>query len=180
MSDDDLDDDLDPDEGDEPDAPVSLVPEWYEDNFVNVENLLIDLFTKLFPAFETGCWCPDDWLDEQIIVDPTIWVFRLPGGVVDWQRRTDECFMQVNVVTGSRDDSWEVMNAIRAILLPMSGDKFTMDDGYTAQFHSCSEITGPEALTEAQQIDTRIVTAVFRIGVGMKTAKNYKKVIAEL
>lgn len=156
------------------------VPAWYEDNFVNVENLFIDMFTKLMPAFESGCWCPDDWLDDDSDPDPQLWFFRLPGGEVDWHRRTDTCSLQVNVVSGSRDDSWNNMCVVRSVLLPMSGDKFTMDDGYTAQVYGVREIAGPQLLTPGQQIDTRIVTATFEVKVGMKTAKNYKGVLAGL
>lgn len=157
-----------------------VLPAWYEDTFVNVENLLIDLFTKVFPDVESGCWCPDDWLDKQVEPDPMIWFFRMPGGSVDWQRRTDECFMQVMVVTGSRDDSWAVMNVIRAVLLHWQGEKFQMADGYTAQIHTADEVSGPQLLTPGQQIDTRVVTATFKISVGMKTAKNFKQYIAAL
>lgn len=157
------------------------LPDWYDEAFVNVENLLIDLFSKLLPGVESGCWCPDDWLDsDQTAPEPMLWFFRMPGGDVDWQRRTDECFMQVMVVTGSRDDSWRVMNFVRAVLLPWQGEKFRMDDGYTAQIHGADEVSGPQLLTPGQQIDTRVVTATFKISVGLKSAKHFKQNIAAL
>lgn len=141
---------------------------------------MIDIFTKVFPAIESGCWCPDDWLESQIDPEPQLWWFRLPGGHVDWQNRKDQCFMQCMAITGSRDDSWDVMNGVRAILLPWQGDKFKMADGYTAQMWCADEITGPQMLTPGQQIDTRVVTAVFKLSIGMKTASNYKAQIAAL
>lgn len=157
-----------------------VLPSWYQEMFVNAENLMIDLFTKVLPGVESGCWCPDDWLEQQVIPDPMIWFFRMPGGHVDWQARRDECFMQTMVVTNSRDDSWRVMDVVRGVLLPWQGEKFMMADGYTAQIHSADEVAGPQLLTPGQQIDTRVVTATFKVSVGMKTAKNFKQYIAAL
>ena len=154
------------------------LPSWYEGNFVNVENLFIDMFGNVFPEFETGCWAPDDWLDDQLPPEPMIWFFRLPGGRVDWQARKDECQVQVMVVTGSRDDSWAVMDVIRSVLLPMQGDKVKMADGYMAQIQCASEVAGPQLLTPGQAIDTRVVSATFRVSVSMKTAKHYRDALS--
>ncbi|WZB38300.1 tail terminator [Mycobacterium phage Bazzle] len=159
---------------------MSLVlPDWYEDNFVNIENLFIDIFTKLLPSYESGCWLPDDWLDNAD-PDPTLWFFRMPGGQVNWDARKDECQLQVMAVTGSRDDSWRLMNFVRSILLPMQGDKFKMADGYTAQIRCDKEVAGPQLLTPNQRIDNRVVTATFQVSVSMKTAKNYKQFLYAL
>ncbi|OYN81776.1 hypothetical protein [Mycolicibacterium sphagni] len=157
-----------------------VLPDWYEDSFVNVENLLIDLFGDLLPDCETGCWAPDDWLDNKLPVKPVIWFFRLPGGRVDWSGRKDECQVQVMVVTGSRDDSWRLMDFVRSMLLPMQGDKYKMADGYTAHIHKADEVAGPQLLTPGQRIDTRVVTATFQVSVSMKSAKNYKQKLYEL
>lgn len=157
-----------------------VLPDWYQESFVNVENLFIDIFTDLLPDYESGCWTPDDWLGEQIDPEPTIWFFRLPGGRVDWHARKDECQLQVMVVTGSRDDSWRLMDFVRSILLPMQGDKYKMSDGYTAQVHSAVEVAGPQLLTPGQRVDTRVVTATFQVSVSMKSAKNYKQFLYEL
>ena len=41
--------------------PVTLVlPEWFEDNFVDVESMLIDLFARVVPDVFVGCWDADD------------------------------------------------------------------------------------------------------------------------
>ncbi|QXO14253.1 tail terminator [Mycobacterium phage Chaser] len=157
-----------------------VLPDWYEEAFVNVENLFIDMFTDLLPDYESGCWAPDDWLADEIEVKPTIWFFRLPGGRVDWDGRKDECQLQVMVVTGSRDDSWRLMDFVRAMLLPMQGDKYKMADGYTAQIRCAGEVAGPQLLTPGQRIDTRVVTATFKVSVSMKSAKNYKQKLYEL
>lgn len=156
------------------------LPEWLEENFVNVENLMIDLFTKVFPKYTSGCWTPDDWFNKEVEPDPLLLFFRLPGGRVDWEQRKDQCFIQTMIVTDTRDDSWALMNGVRSILLPMSGEKVKMSDGYTAQIHGAKEVAGPQLLTPGQQIDTRVVTAVFEMSVSMKTAKNYKQFLAAL
>ena len=150
-----------------------VIPGWMEENFVNVENLLIDIFSGVFPDYESGCWAPDDWLDSQVDPDPMLMFIRLPGGHVDWDNRKDVCFVQALVITGSRDDSWALMNAVRSILLPFQGDKFKMGDGYTAQIHKAREVAGPTLLTPGQQLDTRVVSATFEVAVGMKAANNY-------
>lgn len=157
----------------------SILPDWYEDNFVNVENLFIDLFTKVFPDIESGCWTPDDWY-EQEVPNPMLKFVRIPGGRVDYQRRQDECFLQVSVITGSRDESWKVYEAIRAVLLPMQGFKFRMDDGYTAQIHRVEEVGGPQIMTPEQLADIRMVAATLKVSVGLKTGRNYFAELAAL
>ncbi|AWG51479.1 hypothetical protein DDT48_20130 [Mycobacteroides abscessus] len=153
---------------------MSLVlPDWYRDNFVNLENLLIDVFSKALPGVECGCWTPDDWLDEQTPPDPMLWFFRVPGGRVDYQQNYDEGLVQVVAVSPSRDDSWSLMSVVRSVLLPMQGFKFTMADGFTAQIHSAEEAAGPQTLTPAQQIDTRVVSATFKVRVGLRSRERY-------
>lgn len=156
-----------------------VLPVWFKDNFVNVENLMVDLFTKVVPDVESGCWTPDGWLD-QVNPDPVLRFFRMPGGRVDWQRGHDECFVQVCAVTGSRADSWRLISLVRAVLLPMQGYKFKMDDGYTAQVHCVEEVSGPQILMPEQQLDTRIVTAQFRVSVGLRSRDNYLREVAAL
>lgn len=148
------------------------LPDWYSQTFVNVENLLIDLFGKVIPSVGCGCWTPDDWLETQE-PEPALWFFRVPGGHVDFERNADEAVVQVMAVTPSRDDSWSLISLVRAVLLPMQGFKFTMADGFTAQIHSADEVTGPQMLTPAQQIDTRVVSATFGLRVGLRSRERY-------
>lgn len=156
------------------------LPAWFQHNFVNVENLLIDMFGKVFPDIECGCWVSDDWLDSQIEPDPALWFVRVPGGHVDYERGYDEALIQVSAVTPSRDDSWQVMSVIRAVLLPMQGFKFTMVDGHTVQIHSAEEVAGPQLLTPGQQIDTRIVSATFKVRVGLRSRTRYFDAVSAL
>ena len=163
-----------------------MIPSWFEDNFVDIEQLLIDLFKKVFPEIpedRVGVWTPDDWLDDDLSpleVLPLLTFVRLPGGVVDWEQNYDECLVQASIVTGSRATSIQVMSVIRACLLPMSGFKFTMDDGLTAQIHKCSEISGPQLLSPGQEIDTRVVPATFRVRVGLRSRKRYEADLSAL
>lgn len=155
------------------------LPEWYEDNFVDVESLLIDLFSRVLPDIDVGCWYADDWLDEPAPT-PQLLFFRLPGPRVDYNRNSDICQVQVIAITPSRDDSWRLMNFVRAVLLPMQGYKVPMEDGFVAQVWSVDDVTGPQLLTPGQQIDTRVVASVFSLRVGLRSRKRYDQNIADL
>ena len=158
---------------------AELIPEWFQDNFVNVEQLIIDMYSKILPAFESGRWTPDHWLD-QIDPDPMLTVIRLPGGHVDWDKGYDECLAQISIVTSSPDDSMDAMSVVRGTLLPISGFKFTMEDGFTAYIHGAAESSGPQMLTAQQQLDVRVVPATFRIRVGLKSRARYEQIIRSL
>lgn len=161
-------------------ADVSLVlPEWFEDNFIDVESMMIDLFDRILPDIEVGCWYADDWLDDPT-PDPQLLFFRLPGARVDYDKNSDICHVQVVALTPSRDDSWRLINLVRAIILSMQGFRVPMEDGHTAQVWATEDIAGPQLLTPAQQIDTRVVTAVFSLRVGLRSRKRYDQIIAEL
>lgn len=155
------------------------LPAWFEDNFVDVESLLIDLFSRIVPNVEVGCWFPDDWLDDPT-PDPQLMFFRLPGAQVDYDRNSDVCQVQVIAVTPSRDDSWRLMNLVRSIILPMNGFSVTMEDGFKAKVWATEDVAGPQLLTPGQQIDTRVVTSVFSIRVGLRSRKRYDQIIADL
>lgn len=156
-----------------------MIPEWFQGNFVNVENLMIDLFGKVLPAVESACWTPDDWLNKDI-PDPLLLFVRVPGGRVDYDKNYDEAFVQVSAVTASRDDSWQVMSVVRAVLLPMQGSKVTMGDGYTAQIHSAEEVAGPQLLTPGQQLDTRVVSEMFKVRVSLRSRQRYSDTVSAL
>lgn len=159
---------------------MSLVfPDWFEHNFVNIENMLIDLFTKAVPNATSGTWTPDSWIDSATI-DPMLSFVRLPGGVVDYDAGFDECMFQALAVTDSRNDSIELMSLVRAVLLPMKAFKFKMTDGYTALIHWVENPGGPQMMVPAQQIDTRVVPATFKIRVGLRSRKRYDQIIRDL
>lgn len=155
------------------------LPEWFEDNFVDVESLLIDLFARILPDIHVGCWTADDWLDESD-PEPQLLFFRLPGSEVDYDRNSDTCFVQAVAVTPSRDDSWRLMSLVRAVVLPMQGYRVAMEDGFTAQVWSTSDVSGPQLLTPGQEIDTRVVSSVFSLRVGLRSRKRYDQNIADL
>lgn len=155
------------------------LPEWFENNFIDVETLMIDLFSKVLPNILVGCWEADDWLDDPE-PEPQLLFFRLPGSRVDYDRNSDICHMQVVAITDSRDDSWRLMNLVRAVILPMQGFRFVMEDGFTATIWATEDVAGPELLTPGQQIDTRVVASVFSIRVGLRSRKRYDQTIADL
>jgi hypothetical protein len=155
------------------------LPAWFQDNFVDIESMLIDLFGRIVPSVDVGCWYADDWLDDPT-PDPQLLFFRLPGSRVDYEKNSDICHVQVVALTPSRDDSWRLMNFVRAVLLPMQGFKIKMEDGYTANVWCTDDIAGPQLLTPGQQIDTRVITAVFSLRVGLRSRKRYDQIIAGL
>lgn len=158
-----------------------MIPEWFNDNFVNLENLFIDMFGKVLPEVEVGLWTPDDWLDEDSDEPtPLLTIVRLPGGRVDWLEAYDEALIQFSMVTGDRDDSNDCISVVRAVLLPMSGFKWTMSDGFTAKIISVEEVVGQQMLTEMQAIDQRVVTVTFRVRVGLRDRSNYEAVLRAL
>lgn len=156
-----------------------VLPDWYENNFVDVESMLIDLFSKLLPDVEVGCWFADDWLDDPT-PGPQLLFFRLPGARVDYDRNSDICHVQVVAVTPSRDDSWRLIDFVRSIILPMQGFRVEMEDGFTASVWCTEDVAGPELLTPEQQIDNRVVAAVFYLRVGLRSRKRYDQIIAGL
>jgi hypothetical protein len=159
-----------------------IIPDWFKDNFVDIEQLLIDMARKIFPDMpegQIGLWEPDDWLDEPD-PEPLLTFIRLPGGQVCWDKNYDECLIQATVVTGDRTLSNRAMSLIRGVLLSMQGTKFTMNDGYTAQIHEAEEVSGPELLTHEQQVDLRVVPATFRVRVGLRNRTRYNTIISGL
>lgn len=155
------------------------LPAWFEDNFVDVESMLIDLFSRILPDVDVGCWYADDWLDDPT-PDPQLLFFRLPGMRVDYDSNSDICHVQVVAITPSRDDSWRLMNLVRAVVLPMQGFRIPMEDGFTAQVWCADDVAGPQMLTPGQQLDTRVVSSVLSFRVGLRSRKRYDQIIAEL
>lgn len=158
---------------------MALIPDWFEDNFWDVEQLFVDVFKKVFPEIDPdniGVWTPDDWLEETD-PGPLLQFIRLPGGHVDYDMNYDECLIQAVAVTPSRSDSNAIISVICACLLPMQGFKLRMDDGGTVQIHGATEVEGPQMLTDEQMIDMRVVPATFRVRVGLKSRARY---LAEL
>lgn len=158
---------------------TDLIPAWFEDNFVNVEDLFVQLLTKMLPAWDAGIWTPDSWLDNAS-PGPMLTVIRLPGGHVDVEKGYDECLVQISAISGDRNDSCDAMSVIRASLLPMQGFKFTMDDEYTAFIHCVNEASGPQMLTAQQQLDVRVVPATFHVRLGMKSRARYDRILRSL
>lgn len=158
---------------------MTVVPDWFQDNFVDMEQLLVEFFEKVFPSMGVGLWTPDDWLD-QFAPDPELTVIRLPGGHVDYDKNYDEALMQVTGVTGDRDETVRIMSCVRSCLLPMRGFKFTMGDGFTALIHGCTEVSGPSMLTPEQMVDTRVIPVTFKVRVGLKSRARYESILRSL
>lgn len=158
---------------------TAWIPDWFDNNFVDVESLLIDLFELVLPDIVVGCWTPDSWLDQDV-TEPMLQFVRLPGGQVKWDMQYDEALIQATAITGSRDDSWRLVNLLRAVLLPLQGFKFTMSDGFVAQIVGVDEVAGPQLLTTDQRIDDRVIPVTFRTRVSLRSRKRYDQIIRDL
>lgn len=158
---------------------MTVVPDWFEHNFVNMEDMLIALFTVVFPGVACGVWTPDQWLDQEM-PGPMLSFVRLPGGTVDYDKQSDDALIQIVAATNDRDESTEIISAVRSILLPMQSFKVPMPDGYTATIKGVTETGGPQMLIPAQQIDTRLVPATFKVCVGLRSRERYDAIIRAL
>lgn len=169
---------------------MSLIPEWlpdwWEDNYVDQERLLIGLFEQLLPEVECGRWQPDDYLDQESgqpvdIETPRLWFWRQPGGVEDYQRGHDTGVIEVTAVSGHPDYSNRLQDFVRTILLPMEGQKVKMEDGYVATIQCVNGLTGgPQMSTPGQRIDERISTCLYTVTVGLRSRKRYSDKLREL
>ncbi|WP_042789066.1 hypothetical protein [Mycobacteroides abscessus] len=161
------------------------LPDWWEDNYVDQERLLIGLFEQLLPDVTCGRWKSDDYLDEQgrpvDIAVPELWFWRQPGGVEDYQRGHDIGVIEVTAVSGHPDYSNRLQDFVRSILIPIEGQKVKMEDGFVATIQCVEGLTGgPQMSLPGQRIDERISTYLYKITVGLRSRKRYGDKLREL
>ena len=140
---------------------MSLVlPSWYRGGFIDVEELLCDLFSWLL-----GSTIPVvTWLIEDYYTDPrpVIRVHRAAGQAMDGMP-FDYAIVQIGVLSQSRHDSWELMGFVRHVMAACSGGfKVPRLDGTFTQIQSVEEWAGPvQAMDEF--VDDRFVSANYRV-----------------
>lgn len=146
-----------------------MIPNWYQDNFHDIEAAFVDFFQRVFPDINCVSWIPDDWFDNQ--EEPLLRFMRIPPGYVEWQARKEECSVQVaaaipaNPPNPNRDQAWQVINVVRACLLPMDGFpiQYSTSGGDREVFiHGVEETAGPQLLPELGVPDARVVPVTFR------------------
>ena len=151
-----------------------MIPEWYKNNFHDIESALVDLFQKVFPSIKCVSWIPDDWFEKGGDTDPLLRFMRIPPGYVHWETRREECSVQVaaaippdyDAYVPNRDRAWQVINVVRACLLPMDGFPIayeTSDGDREVFIHGVEESVGPQVLPELGVPDARVVPVTFKI-----------------
>ena len=136
------------------------LPSWYKGGFVDIEDLLCDLFSWLLgPTVPVVTWLTEDYYQDP---KPVIRVHRAAGRAVDGMP-FDHAVVQIGVLSQSRKDSWELIGFVRHVMAACSGGfKVPRQDGTHTQINSVEEWAGPvQALDEF--IDDRIVSVNYRV-----------------
>jgi hypothetical protein len=136
------------------------LPPWYKGGFIDVEDLLCDLFIWLL-----GEEIPVvTWLVEDYYVNPrpVIRVHRAAGKAVDGMP-FDHAVVQIGVLSQSRQDSWQLAEFVRQVMAACSGGfKVPRQDGTVTQINSVEEWAGPvQALDE--YVDDKFISINYRI-----------------
>lgn len=136
------------------------LPDWYKGGFLDVEELICDLFSWLL-----GDEIPVvTWLIEDYYLNPrpVIRVHRAMGKAVDGMP-FDHAVVQIGVLSRSRKDSWELIGFVRHVMAACSGGfKVPRQDGTHTQINSVEEWVGPvQALDEF--VDDKFVSVNYRI-----------------
>lgn len=136
------------------------LPEWFVGGYVDVEELICDLFSWLL-----GNEIPVvTWLVEDYYLNPrpVIRVHRSTGRAVDGMP-FDHAVVQIGVLSRSRKDSWELISFVRHVMAACSGGfKVPRQDGTHTQINSVEEWGGPvQALDEF--VDDKFVSVNYRI-----------------
>lgn len=157
------------------------LPSWYEGGFVDVEDMLCDLFEWVLNNDEIPVVT---WLVEDYYVNPrpVIRVHRSSGRAIEGMP-FDHAVVQIGVMSQSRKDSWELIGFVRSVMAACSGGfKVPRKDGTYTQINSVEEWVGPiQALDE--YVDDRFVSANYRVLVResrMKSPDFYRQIMNNL
>lgn len=136
------------------------LPSWYKGGFVDVEDLLCDLFDWLLgDEIPVVTWLVEDYY---LNPRPVIRVHRAAGRALDGMP-FDHAVVQIGVLSQSRRDSWELIGFVRHVMAACSGGlKVPRQNGTFTQINSVEEWVGPvQALDEF--VDDRFVSVNYRI-----------------
>lgn len=164
-----------------------MIPAWYRHNFHDIEAALMDFFTLVLPEVTVTTWIPDDWFGtpDQAPGDyPLLRIMRIPPGEVKWRERSESCSVQIAAAIPpdyenqlpNRDQAWEVINVVRACLLPMDGFPITYNTSFGDRevfIKGVEETTGPELLPELGVPDARVVPVMFRVDFDLADSEDY-------
>ena len=138
------------------------LPDWWHGGFVDVEELLCDLFSWLLgDEIPVVTWLVEDYYRNP---RPVIRVHRAQGRAIDGLP-FDHAVVSMGVLSRSRRESWELIAFIRHVMAACSGGfKVPRADGTHTQINSVEEWGGPvQALDEF--IDDKFVSANYKIHV---------------
>jgi hypothetical protein len=136
------------------------LPSWYKGGFIDIEDLLCDLFTWLLgDAIPVVTWLVEDYY---INPRPVIRVHRAAGRAVDGMP-FDHAVVQIGVLSQSRQDSWQLAEFVRQVMAACSGGfKVPRQDGTVTQINSVEEWAGPvQALDEF--VDDKFISINYRV-----------------
>jgi hypothetical protein len=136
------------------------LPSWYQGGFIDVEELLCDLFVWLLgEEIPVVTWLVEDYYENP---RPVIRVHRAAGRAIDGMP-FDHAVVQIGVLSQSRHDSWELIGFVRQVMAACSGGfKVPRPNGTTTQINSVEEWAGPvQALDE--YVDDKFVSSNYRI-----------------
>lgn len=161
-----------------------MIPEWYRNNFHDIEAALTDFSQKVFPDIQCVSWIPDTWFQEGGDTEPLLRFMRIPPGYVNWFERKEECSVQCAAAippdyttpAPNRDQAWQVINVLRACLLPMDGFPITYATSYGDRevfINGVEESVGPQLLPEIGVPDARVVPVTFRLCFDIDSADGY-------
>jgi hypothetical protein len=142
-----------------------IYPGWYQGGFPDVETLLKALFTPLLSGVDVISWLPPAETIAATINggDGYLRVYRL-GGHIDHEENRDEPNVQFAALTGSRNDSNELIEFVRQVLDAFSGGngRGAIVPGTGVLLGCEREIVGPQTIPE-QYRDEKLVPATFTL-----------------
>ncbi|MEC4833758.1 hypothetical protein R2362_03080 [Mycobacteroides chelonae] len=158
----------------------AYIPAWFEDNFFDIERLLMNMFDQLAPDVSFACWKWNAWIDGED-AGPAVFFYKMPGGAVDWQQQREHHLVQAIAVTQDPDESKVLMSFVRGVLLSLDdGAKVKDHNGDTAQIFETCEKAAPFMMNDEDRADDRVVPATFLVSTNLKSRKRYADMVRAL
>ncbi len=139
------------------------LPAWYHGGFIDVEELICDLFTWLLkdadPEIPVVTWLQEEYYEDP---QPTLRVHRAGGKAMEGLP-FDYAVVSLAALSRTRKESWELITFVRHVMAAVSGGfKVPRPDGTRTQINSVDEWAGPVQVLD-EFIDDRLVTANYRV-----------------
>lgn len=159
---------------------MTLYPDWWKGGYPDVELVVADLLQKflnyLTPQGLAVTWRPDD-IDELLAAGKT--VVQVHRGGLGADGLWDASAVQLGVLSATRQNSWEVMEYLRQVMLAHDGGSAVhREDGSLTAVGQVYEITGPQDLTDLDP-EERLVPATFHVGLRLPTLPDYARFIRD-